>query len=71
MASNLRIIDIMKNGALVDTGDVVSVEDACATFAEGGFDAETVHKVNLASLDGEFAQIKTTADVIGEALGKV
>ncbi|KAH9433316.1 hypothetical protein MCOR02_005369 [Pyricularia oryzae] len=47
---------------------VVVVRDATATFARGGFDAETVHAVSLASLDGEFAQVVETKDVLG-ALG--
>lgn len=64
MANNLRIVDIVENGALVDAGDIVLVGDACATFAKGGIDAETVHQVNLASLDEEFAQVLETVDVI-------
>jgi nicotinamidase-related amidase len=55
MAANLRIVDVMEGGRVVDVGDVVLVRDACATYVKGGFDAETVHRVSLASLDGEFA----------------
>jgi nicotinamidase-related amidase len=40
------------------------VADATATHARAGFDAETIHQTALASLDGEFAQITTTADAI-------
>jgi nicotinamidase-related amidase len=40
------------------------VADATATHARAGFDAETMHRTALASLDGEFAQIVTTADAI-------
>lgn len=68
MANNLRIVDIVENGVLVDEGDIVLVGDACATFAKGGIDAETIHQVNLASLDGEFAQVRETVDVIEKVL---
>jgi nicotinamidase-related amidase len=40
------------------------VADATATHAREGFDAETIHLTALASLDGEFAEIVTTADAI-------
>jgi nicotinamidase-related amidase len=45
------------------------VSDATATFdrdALGGrhFDAEEVHAVSLASLDGEFAKVVATADIL-------
>jgi nicotinamidase-related amidase len=40
------------------------VADATATHARDGFDAETMHRTALASLDGEFAEIVTTADAI-------
>jgi nicotinamidase-related amidase len=40
------------------------VADATATHAREGFDAETMHRTALASLDGEFAEIVTTADAI-------
>jgi nicotinamidase-related amidase len=40
------------------------VADATATHARSGFDAETMHQTALASLDGEFAQVMTTADAI-------
>jgi nicotinamidase-related amidase len=46
------------------------VSDATATFdrdASDGrhFDAEEVHAVSLASLDGEFAKVVSTADLLG------
>lgn len=49
--------------------EVKLVADATATFAktdrEGQkFSAETVHAVHLASLDGEFCQVVTTAELI-------
>ncbi|RAL68561.1 hypothetical protein DID88_007286 [Monilinia fructigena] len=68
MANNLRIVDVVENGALVDEGDVVLVGDACATFAKGGIDAETIHQVNLVSLDEEFAEVQETVDVIEKVL---
>jgi nicotinamidase-related amidase len=40
------------------------VADATATHAREGFDAETMHRTALASLNGEFAEIVTTADAI-------
>ncbi len=40
------------------------IADATATHARAGFDAETMHQTGLASLDGEFARVMTTADAI-------
>jgi nicotinamidase-related amidase len=40
------------------------IADATATHARDGFDAETMHRTALASLDGEFAHVMTTADAI-------
>lgn len=40
------------------------VSDATATHARAGFDAETMHRTALASLDGEFAQVITAAETI-------
>jgi nicotinamidase-related amidase len=40
------------------------VADATATHARRGFDAETMHRTALASLDGEFAEIMSTTDAI-------
>lgn len=73
MASNLRVVAVRRQrddahggdaGEWVDEGDIVLVGDACATYAKGGFDAETVHRVSLASLDGEFAQVESTRRVL-------
>ena len=49
--------------------DVVVVEDATATFARTGHDgvrhsAEEMHRVALASLHGEFAQVQSARDVL-------
>jgi nicotinamidase-related amidase len=64
MANNLRIVDVVSpTNEVVEEGNIVLVGNACATYSKGGFDAETVHGVNLASLD-EFAEIQETADVL-------
>jgi nicotinamidase-related amidase len=42
----------------------VLVGDACHTFARKGFDADTVHRVELAILDGEFAKVVTATELI-------
>ncbi|KAK7745248.1 hypothetical protein SLS62_009800 [Diatrype stigma] len=73
MASNLRVVAVRRendDGDVYDEGDVVLVGDACATYAKGGFDAETVHKVSLASLDGEFAQVESTRKVLEGVFGQ-
>ncbi len=49
--------------------DVTLVADATAAFERSGYDgvfysAEQIHRVNLVSLDGEFCQVRNTADVI-------
>lgn len=41
------------------------VGDACGAHPQGRFDAQTVHDVCLANLDGEFCQVVSTAEVIG------
>ncbi|KAL4861503.1 hypothetical protein BDV12DRAFT_180217 [Aspergillus spectabilis] len=77
MAANLNVVDrfpdgmpvLGANGTLerpvaVDKGRIVLVGDATATWAKGGFDAETVHAVTLASLDGEFADVLETDEVL-------
>ena len=50
--------------------DVRLVADATATFDRTfdgeRFDAETVHRTALAHLDGEFADVVRTADLLGE-----
>lgn len=38
--------------------------DATATFGKCGIDSETVHKVSVASLDGEFADVLTNKEVV-------
>ena len=49
--------------------DTILVSDATATFERVGFDgahfsAEEMHNINLASLNGEFCEVQTTADML-------
>ena len=51
--------------------DVVVVDDATATFERTGpdgarYSAEQMHRLALASLHGEFAQVRSTHDVLAE-----
>ncbi|KAL3458522.1 Isochorismatase-like protein [Aspergillus heterothallicus] len=59
-----------EEGVSVDKGRIVLVGDATTTWAKGGFDAETVHGVTLASLNGEFADVMSTAEVIRDLQGR-
>ncbi|OAL39745.1 hypothetical protein AYO20_01142 [Fonsecaea nubica] len=52
-----------------ENGTIVILSDATACFNKGGFDAETVQKVHLASLEGEFATVMTTNDVLDQLFG--
>ncbi|KAJ5164890.1 uncharacterized protein N7500_006720 [Penicillium coprophilum] len=79
MAANLGVVDrylgngpvrlrsdgTHENDVQIEKGRIVLVEDATATFGKGGIDSETVHKVSVASLDGEFADVFSTEEVIG------
>jgi hypothetical protein len=77
MAANLGVVDLYPDGKPkvgvdgtqtvkpVEKGAVVLVSDATATWAKGGFDAETVHRVSVESLRGEFAEVMSTEEVIG------
>ncbi|EXF75686.1 isochorismatase hydrolase [Colletotrichum fioriniae PJ7] len=65
MAANLQVLG--EDGG-VDGNGVLLVRDAVATYEKGGFDAETVHAVNLASLDGEFAEVVGTEEVLAGVL---
>ena len=56
MAANLGVVG--------EGGTVYLIEDATGTWGKGGWDAETVHKVHVASLDDEFASIVKTEDVV-------
>lgn len=71
MAANLRVVDVVENGEIREEGSIVLVGNACATYAKGDFDADTVHRVHLASLDGEFAQVANTAHVIDQVFTPV
>ncbi|KAJ5833321.1 hypothetical protein N7474_001632 [Penicillium riverlandense] len=76
MAANLGVVDGSvdnnaetlgpegANQGRVERGRIVLVADATATFAKGGYDAETVHHVSVASLEGEFADILGTEAVV-------
>lgn len=63
MAENLRVL----GEASIDGDGIFVLQDGTATYAKGGFDAETVHAVNLASLNGEFATVVSTKSAV-EAL---
>ncbi|CAI0653423.1 unnamed protein product [Colletotrichum noveboracense] len=66
MASNLQVLgdDGGPDGNGEGVHGVILVRDAVATYEKGGFDAETVHAVSLASLDEEFAQVVSAKDVM-------
>ncbi|KAK1624074.1 isochorismatase hydrolase [Colletotrichum phormii] len=68
MAANLQVLG---EAGGVDGSGVILVRDAVATYEKSGFDAETVHAVNLASLDGEFAKVVSTENVLTEILGSI
>ncbi|PLN74879.1 putative isochorismatase family hydrolase [Aspergillus taichungensis] len=65
MAANLGVV----SRGSEDPGRIVLVADATATWAKGGFDAETVHAVSVASLKGEFADVLSTEEVVKSLLG--
>ena len=86
MAANLGVVDrprsvgngrvrfrsdgSRENEVSVDKGRVILAADATATFGKGGFDAETVHRVSVASLEGEFADVMDTEAIV-QALNRV
>lgn len=59
MAANLDVV-----GSNTGGGEILLVGDACAAHEKGGIDAETVHRVHLASLNGEFCKVVSTQDVV-------
>ena len=76
-ASNLRVVNHPHGGNTPpeDVGEeptakIILVADGTATFerkyGNTEFDAETMHVVHLAALDGEFCEVKTTQEVIAE-----
>lgn len=64
MASDLGIVDRQSDDGESSRGILALISDATACFNKGGFDAETVHAVNIASLEEEFAQVVATRDVL-------
>ncbi|KAH8804265.1 Isochorismatase-like protein [Flagelloscypha sp. PMI_526] len=59
MAANLHVAE-----------EVWIVKDATGTCAKGGFEAKMIHDVHLASLNGEFAKVVSTEDVVQSLLSK-
>lgn len=78
MAANLGVVDrvlgeepvrLRDDGShvkevRVEKGRIVLVADATATFGKGGFDSEIVQKVSVATLEGEFADVLGTEEVV-------
>ncbi|CAI7578081.1 unnamed protein product [Penicillium bialowiezense] len=77
MAANLGVVDYYPDGPVrlradgthenelnVENGRIVLVDDATATFSKAGIDPEIIHRVSIASLDGEFADALTTHTVV-------
>ncbi|KAM0322024.1 hypothetical protein ACHAQA_009767 [Verticillium albo-atrum] len=66
MAGNLQVLG--SKGGPDGNGEgvhgVIVAGDATATHPRANFDAETVHAVTLASLDGEFAQVRDTKEIL-------
>ncbi|RVX75196.1 hypothetical protein B0A52_00548 [Exophiala mesophila] len=54
---------------LVSDGRLVVVSDATAAFNKVGIDADMVHRVSLASLNNEFAQVMDTRQVLDKLFG--
>ncbi|KAI1740707.1 isochorismatase [Xylaria scruposa] len=72
MASNLRVVDHSHGGITTGRtppGEIILVSDATAmynwTTTEGKvYDGETLHTMNLATLDNEFCVVRNTEEVI-------
>lgn len=60
VASDLNVVG--------DDGVVALIDDCSAAFNTEKFDAETVHAVNVASLEGEFAEVVSTKEVLERVL---
>ncbi|GKT66357.1 putative isochorismatase hydrolase [Colletotrichum tofieldiae] len=71
MAANLQVLgdDGGPDGNGEGVHGILLVRDATATYEKGGFDAETVHAVSLASLDGEFAEVVSAESLLTAVLG--
>ena len=69
MAANLRVTEHVDEKTRKEApGQVILITDATATWERGEFDAETVHKVHVASLKDEFCDVVTTRQVLEEIL---
>ena len=67
MAKSLAVTDYVdEDDGELKHGEVILVQDATATWGKGGFDAETMHQVNVESLKGEFCDVVSTRDVTKE-----
>jgi nicotinamidase-related amidase len=64
MAANLGVTDVVDPTGHTVPGRIILVEDAVAAFNKQGWDAETVHAVNLASLRDEFAEVMTAEQIL-------
>lgn len=56
MAADLEVVGV--------DGKIYLVGDGVASRARGSFDAETIHGVHLAGLEGAFAEVVDTKDVV-------
>ena len=57
-------LEVVKDYEEDTEGRIAIVSDATACFGKGGVDAETVQKVHFASLDGEFAKVMSTEEML-------
>ncbi|KAI0429384.1 isochorismatase [Xylaria sp. FL1042] len=71
MASNLRVVDHPHGGVASGhnpSGEIILVSDATAmydwTSAGKTYDGETLHTMNLATLDNEFCLVRKTEEVL-------
>ncbi|KAI1298813.1 isochorismatase hydrolase [Xylaria venustula] len=78
MAANLRVVDHPHGGGYAvghePAGEIIVVSDATAMFTRsyygGEFDGETLHTINLATLDDEFCVVRNTEEVLRLLGGK-
>ncbi|KAI0876874.1 isochorismatase [Hypoxylon argillaceum] len=71
MASNLRIVDHPHGGVAAGQnprGEIIVVSDATAmysrSYAGKEYDGDTLHTINLATLDDEFCVVRSTEEVL-------
>lgn len=71
MAANLQVLGDQNGPDGTGEGHhgIILLSDGTATYDKEGIDAETVHKVNLASLNQEFAVVEKTQDVLKQVFG--